>query len=400
MNFEIDPGFENLRQMIRMLGRERLRPLGLEADAQGGALSPEHPFFQEVLDMGLTGGFLGKTPKERPDDDGRPRRTIRRAVVMAEEAAYWDRGMATSLPGPGLGGAPVMLMGTPEQKGRWLAPFKDRTRPRWSAFGMTEPGAGSDVARIRTRIREDGDQLVIDGEKVFISNGARASFVVCWGTVDPKAGREGHRAVVVEAGTPGFEVAKVEKKMGLCASETASLVFSDCRVPKENLLRPKRAGGGDSFKEAMKTFDMTRPMVAAMAVGIGQAALDEATRFARENFTGPAAWRLARVEDRLARCRRKLEMGRLYAWKAAWQGDHKQPNSLAASMAKAATAPIALEVASLGMEVLGEAGGGTDHLIEKLFRDVKALDIVEGTGQIQRIVIARRMFGYKGNRNG
>ncbi|MEE2750283.1 MAG: acyl-CoA dehydrogenase family protein [Myxococcota bacterium] len=397
MNFEIDPSFGKLRDMIGFLGRERLRPLGLEADALGGPLPPEHPFFQEVLDMGLTGGFMGKSPKERTDDDGRARRTIRRAVVMAEEAAYWDRGMATSLPGPGLGGAPVMIMGTPDQKERLLGPFKDRSQPRWSAFGMTEPGAGSDVARIRTRFQEDGDDFVVNGEKVFISNGARASFVVCWGTVDPTAGRKGHRALVVEAGTPGFEVAKIEKKMGLCASETASLVFQDCRVPKANLLQADTDGG--SFKGAMKTFDMTRPMVAAMAVGIAQAALDEATRFADENFTGPSAWRRTRVEDRLSRCRGKVEMGRLYAWKAAWLGDHKKPNAVAASMAKAACAPIALEVASLGMEILGEAGGACDHLIEKLYRDVKALDIVEGTGQIQRIVIARRLLGYEGERH-
>ncbi|MDP6933355.1 MAG: acyl-CoA dehydrogenase family protein [Myxococcota bacterium] len=398
MDFTMDPSFEKLRQMVAWLGRDKLRPLGMEADALGHALPPEHPFFTEVLELGLTGGFAGKMGKPRTDDDGRPRRTVRRAVVMAEEAAYWDRGMATCLPGPGLGGAPVMLMGNADQKARFLHPFKDRTRPRWAAFGMTEPGAGSDVASIRTRIREDGDELVLDGQKCFISNGARAAFTVVWGTVDPAQGRAGHRAVVVERDTPGFTVAGVEHKMGLHASETATLLFESCRVPRENLLTsPQDKAGEGGFKGAMKTFNMTRPMVAAMAVGIARAAYDEASRFAREAFTGPSAWRRDRVADRLAHIRRKIEMSRLLAWKAGWQADHHQPNELAASMAKAAAAPLALEAASLGLEILGETGLGSDALLEKLYRDVKALDIVEGTGQIQRIVIARRLLGHTTN---
>jgi acyl-CoA dehydrogenase len=396
IDFTVDPSFDTLRQMIGWIGKEKLRPLGLEADAVGGPLPPEHPFFREVLAMGLTGGFVGKVKEQRKDDDGRVRRTVRRAVVMAEEAAYWDRGMATSLPGPGLGGAPVMLMGTPEQKKRFLTMFQDKTQPRWSGFGMTEPGAGSDVARIRTRLRLDGDHYVIDGEKCFISNGARASWVVVYGTIDPDLGREGQRAIVVEAGTPGFTVAQVEKKMGLAASETASLVFDGCRVPAENMLVPGEKAGG--FKGAMQTFNMTRPMVAAMAIGIGRAAYDEAKRFADENLSGASFRRKTRVNDRLARMRRKLEMGRLLAWKSAWEADHKRNNQVSAAVAKAWCAQVALEAASLGIEVLGEAGGASDMLIEKLYRDVKALDIVEGTGQIQRLVIAKRLLGYTGEK--
>jgi acyl-CoA dehydrogenase len=399
VNFDIDPSFATLRQMIGWLGKEKLRPLGIEADANGKALPNEHPFFKEVLDMGLTGGFVGKLKDNRKDDDGRVRRTVRRAVVMAEEAAYWDRGMATSLPGPGLGGAPIMIMGTPEQKKRFLGMFKDKSKPRWGAFAMSEPDAGSDVARIKTRLREDGDHYVIDGEKCFCSNGARASWVVVWGTVDSSLGRAGHRAIVVEAGTPGFTVAKVEKKMGLTASETASLVFEGCRVPKENLLTPRDASGeGGAFKGAMKTFNMTRPMVAAMAVGVGRAAYDEAKRFAGERLSNLPPRRRSRIDDRLRLIRRKLEKGRLLAWKAAWEADHKLSNQVSAAIAKATCAEVAFEAASLGLEILGAAGAASDTLIEKLYRDVKALDIVEGTGQIQRIVIARRLIGYEGSR--
>jgi acyl-CoA dehydrogenase len=394
MDFCPNPKFDKLRTMLRFLGQQRLRPLGLEADALGHALPPDHAFFQEVLAMGLTGGFAGKMREARPDDDGRPRNTVRRAVIMAEEAAYWDRGMATSLPGPGLGGAPVLMMGTPEQKERFLAPFKQQDRPRWAAFGMTEPGTGSDVSGIQTKIRFEGEQIVVTGQKCFISNGARAEFVLVWGTVDPAMGRAGHRAVIVPTDTAGFSVLGVEHKMGLHASETATLAFDDCRVPIGNLLKPRDGSEPAGFKGAMKTFNMTRPMVAAMAIGIGRAAYDEARRFSEENFTGPSAWRAERVGDRLSRIRRKLELGRLLAWKSAWEADHHMSNTLSASMAKAACAPIALEAASLGIEILGMAGAASDRLIEKLYRDVKALDIVEGTGQIQRIIIARRLIGF------
>jgi len=401
MDFTIDPSFEPIRQMLGWLGKSKLRPLGIEADLQGGPLDPDHPFFKEVLGMGMTGGFVGKLKDNKAPrkDDGRPRRTSRRAVVLAEEAAYWDRGMATSLPGPSLGGAPVMITGTDAQKEHYLGMFKDKSQPRWGAFAMSEPGAGSDVARIQTRARKDGDSYILSGEKCFISNGARASWAVVWATIDPDLGRAGHRAFLVDQGTPGFTVACIEKKMGLAASETASLVFEDCRIPETALLGGEEAyTGKGGFKSAMKTFDMTRPLVAAMGVGMGRAAYDETVRVARDRFTGPSAWRLGRVQDRLARIRRKIEMGRMLAWKAAWLADHKQANAVEAGMAKAYCAQLGLEAASLGLEVLGESGGASDYLVEKIFRDVKALDIVEGTQQIQRIVIARRLIGYTENR--
>ena len=399
MNFDLPQKARPLLQVVEWIGQRYLRPVGLEADANGAPPPPDHPFFQIALERGFSGGFIGKveTGKKKREDDGRPRTRARRAVVLAEEAAYWDRGMATMLPGPGLGGAPVMLMGNEAQKARFLDPFKQRDRPRWAAFAMTEPGAGSDVARIRTRARRDGDHWVLNGEKCFISNGARAEFAVVWATVDPEAGRAGHRAFVVEKGTAGFCVARIEHKMGLVASETASLLLEDCRIPGDHLL-----GGSDQgregFKGAMKTFNLTRPLVAAMAVGIARAAHDEATRFAGEAFTGPSAWRLERVRDRLAEIRRRIEVARLLAWKAAWLADHRKDNAEAAAMSKATAATVGLRAASLGLEVLGEAGGASDTLIEKLFRDVKALDIVEGTGQIQRVVIARRRVG--GRKNG
>ena len=398
MDLSPDPKLEGLRRMVGWLGESKLRPLGLQADRTGAALPPDHPFFVEALSMGLTGGFTGKLDKgdkPRPDDDGRPRKRVRRAVVMAEEAAYWDRGMATSLPGPGLGGAPVAMMGTPAQKERWLGLFEDKTTPRWSGFAMSEPGAGSDVAALRTRADRVGEHWVINGEKAFISNGARASFVVVWATVDPALGRAGHRAFIVDRDNPGMTVARIDKKMGLAASETAALVFEDCQVPDDALVGgPAAYQRREGFKGAMRTFNMTRPMVAAMAVGMGRAALDETRRFVDERFGAASQRRRDRAEQRMAEMRSLLDAARLLAWRAAWLADHNQDNAVAAAMAKAYAAPAALRAASLGMDVLGDAGGACDELIEKLWRDVKALDIVEGTGQIQRLLIARRLIGH------
>jgi acyl-CoA dehydrogenase len=195
---------------------------------------------------------------------------------------------------------------------------------------------------------------------------------------------------VVERDTPGLGDFVIERKMGLKAYESTSFTLRDCRVSAANLIGgeehyARRAG----FKGAMRSFNATRPMVAVMAVGIGRAALDEALGFAREHelLADP------RVRDRLERIRRKLRAARLLCWRAAWLADHERPNMLEASMAKAVAPEAALEAATLGVELLGAVGGRGDHLIEKLFRDVKAMDIVEGTGQIQRIVMARQLVG-------
>ena len=373
---------------VRELGREHVRPVGLEADRLGRPTPPDHPFFSLLLRLGL-----GRTrwTGEPPSEGGAPAvGNARGTLCVAEELSYWDRGVAVSFPGPGLGEPPVLSMGTDDQRERFLGPFRQDDRPRWGAFAMTEPGAGSDVAGIRTSARRDGAHFVLDGEKSFAANASRAEWIVVWATVDPALGREGHRAFVVERGTPGLGDFKVERKMGLKAYESTSFTLRGCRVPAENLLGgeehyARRAG----FKGAMQSFNATRPTIAAMAVGMGRAALDEALAFAREE----GMLRDARVRDRLERVRRRLRAARLLCWRAAWLADHRRPNVTEASMAKAFAPEVAFDAASLGMELLGEVGGRGDHLIEKLFRDVKAMDIVEGTGQIQRILMARKLVG-------
>jgi acyl-CoA dehydrogenase len=391
VDFRIDVALEQRLAGIRALGRAELRPLGVEADRLGRPVPAEHPFYAKLVSLGLgrtrwSGDLAPEAGAGAPAREG----SARAAVCLAEEMAYWDRGVAVSFPGPGLGEPPVLSMGTPAQRERFLGPFREPDRPRWGSFAMTEPGAGSDVAAIRTSARRDGAHWVLDGEKSFAANAGRADWIVVWATVDPTLGRGGHRAFVVERETPGLGDFKVERKMGLKAYESTSFTLRGCRVPAENLLGgeehyARRAG----FKGALQSFNATRPAIAAMAVGIGRAALDEALGFARE------AGRLGdpRVRDRLERGRRKLRAARLLCWRAAWLADRREPNMVEASLCKAVAPTVALEIASAGMEILGEVGGRGDHLIEKLFRDVKAMDIVEGTGQIQRIVIARHLLG-------
>lgn len=391
MNLTIDPRTAELLGVIRELGEKHLRPLGLEADKAHEAIPPDHPFYKMIWESGYAGGAISA---DYSDEGDGPAYRFARAVLLAEETAYWDRGVAISLPGPGLGGPPVQLMGTPAQRERFLAPFADRSGPpRWAAFGMTEPGAGSDVARIATRCRRDGDAWVLNGTKAFSSNSKRADWVVVFATLDPSLGRAGHRAFVVEKGTPGFEVIKVERKMGVRAYETCTFVLEDCVVSGEHLL-----GGEDyygerqGFKGAMATFNATRPIIAANGVGVARAAFDVARDFVREEYPKHGT-RRDRALERLSGIRRGIVRSRLLCLRAASVLDREGSNALEASIAKLHAPPVALRAISAAMDILGEAGMLRDHLLEKFYRDVKVLDIVEGTGQVQRVVVARRLVG-------
>lgn len=390
---------KELIRNIRFLGEKFMRPLGIEYDAKGEPVPPDHPFFKMLAQIGYqerVAGMGREMDDLKNEKDKKERTSARRAVLIGEETSYWDRGVAVALPGPGLAGPPLMLIGTPEQKEKYLSIFRDRENPHWGAFAMTEPGAGSDVARIKTRCVKKGDRWILNGEKAFCSNADRADFVVVWATVDPKLGRAGHRAFIVEKGTPGFKVTKIEKKMGLSAYASCSLLLEDCEVPEENLLGGAKAyEGKEGFKTAMKSFNATRPTIAAMAIGIARAAYDYTKNFVKENYmlSRPIP-RYHKIKEAMARVRRYIEVGKLLCWKAAWKADMGIVNIVEASQAKAFCPFVAQEAVSLCLDVLGDAGVQNDHYVEKLYRDVKALDIVEGTGQIQRLIIARRLFEF------
>jgi acyl-CoA dehydrogenase len=385
MELAFDEALRERVLRVRELGRTQMRPLGLEADRLGRPVPADHPFFKQLVQLGLgRTRWSGAAPASSGGEGG----GARGVVALAEEMSYWDRGVAVAFPGPGLGEPPLLSLGTPEQRERFLGPFQQPDRPRWAAFAMTEPGAGSDVAAIRTSARREGDGYVLNGDKSFAANASRADWIVVFATIDPTLGRDGHRAFVVEGGSPGLGDFHVEHKMGLKAYESTSFTLRDCFVPAANLLGGEAAyGQRKGFKGAMQSFNATRPAIASMAVGMGRAVLDESLAFARDH----TLLGFPRVRDRIERMRRKLRAARLLCWRAAWLADERRPNMLEASMAKAMAPAAALDAAILGMEILGEVGARGDTLVEKLFRDVKAMDIVEGTGQIQRIVMARQL---------
>jgi acyl-CoA dehydrogenase len=402
MQFEIDARTRKQIEKARHFGETEARPVGLEADRLGRPIPIDDPFFKRLIERGegrtrwrgpmsasgAAGQGTEKSAKHHSKSGGKRRQQTVMSLLYVEELAYWDRGVVVALPGVGLPEASVLALGTDEQKERFLGPFREPDRPRWACLALTEPGAGSDAAAIETTARKDGDHYILNGAKCFIGNASRSDWILVQATLDPSQGRSAHRSFFVEQGREGLGGYRIEKKMGLKAYESTSFTLQDCRVPAANLLGGEaRFQQSAGFKTTMRTFNAGRPVVAANAVGIGRAALDEALAFARERdrLDDP------RVRDRLEQAQRKLKLARLLCLRAGWLADEQRPNIVEASMSKAVAAQVGQDVTSLGMELLGAVAARGDHLIEKLYRDVKAMDIVEGTGQIQRIIMARKL---------
>jgi acyl-CoA dehydrogenase len=384
----ISPQLRALVEATRAWGREEARPAGLEADRAGAPLPVDHPYFRKFVARGA----------QRADAEPAPEGRMTQMVVLGEEAAYWDRGMGVAAPGAGFPSGMVNAAGTPEQKARFLGPFAKLTTPRWASFALTEPQGGSDTAAFRTRARKTERGYALTGAKCFIGNAARADWILVQATLDPSKGRAGQRAFFVERGAPGLTGVKIEKKMGLRAYESVSFTLENCEVPAENLLGGERAepgpragggGSGGDYAATMGALNATRVAVAASALGVARAAHDETRRVARES----GAISHPRVRDALELMVRKIRAARLLTLQAAWLVDQRRSNIVESSMAKIATAEVAQEVSALGMEIVGLAAGAGDELVEKLFRDAKALNIVEGTGQIQRVIIGRNLVG-------
>lgn len=388
MEFRVDRATHELVEEARELGAREYRPAGLAADRAGKPIETDDPFFERCLSRG-EGRTRWAGPDGRRGEERAPRGIIA-TMLVAEELAYWDRGVINAAPGPGLPESNVLSIGTEEQKERFLGPFLEPDRPRWACFAMTEPGAGSDAAALRTLARKDGEDWILNGAKCFIGGASRSDWLLIQATLDPSKGRAAQRAFFVEKGTPGLGGFKIEKKMGLKAYESTSFTLDDVRVPAANLLGGEaRHKGSAGFKTAMRTFNAGRPIIAANAVGMARAALDETLQFARErDLLGQD-----RVRDRIESISRKVRKARLVCLRAGWLAQCERPNIVEASMSKALAAQIAQESTSAGLEILGSEGARGDHLIEKLYRDVKAMDIVEGTGQIQRMIVARKLVG-------
>jgi acyl-CoA dehydrogenase len=303
------------------------------------------------------------------------------------ELCWGDVGFCLGMPRQGLGNAAIGAVANEEQ----LKRFKGI----WAAMAITEPNTGSDSAAIRTTAVKDGDDYILNGEKIYVTSGQRAGAIVVWATLDKNIGRAAIKSFVVEKGTPGMEVARLEHKLGIKSSDTAAINFTDCRVPAANLLGSPEVDVQKGFAGVMQTFDNTRPLVAAMAVGIAKASLDLTRTILKDHLSADYAnlpINASYIEATLDRLEAEWEASRLLTLKAAWMADNKIPNSKEASIAKAKAGRTANEVTLKCIELCGSVGYSEVDLLEKWGRDSKILDIFEGTQQIQLLIIARRLL--------
>ncbi|MBW2092725.1 MAG: acyl-CoA dehydrogenase family protein [Deltaproteobacteria bacterium] len=361
----------------------------------------EHDKVQELYDMVENMKKAAQAaPKEKKEEkkteEPKPAPRVEPSiagVVTAEEMAWGDAGIMLCFPTAGLGNAAIQAVGTPEQK--------ERLGGKFTAMAITEPGAGSDTAAITTtaRLDEETNEWILNGEKIFVTSGDRCESVVVWATLDKSMGRAAIKSFVVEKGTPGMSVTKVENKLGIRASDTASILLEDCRIPYDNILgspeiKEKKKGLGG----AMATFDATRPGVAAMAIGVARAALEfTKEKLEAEGYSLPynlGQHQLSAIQKDVLDMEANLEVARLLVWRAASMMDKGIRNSLEASMSKAKAGRAATLVTQKCVDILGTKGYSCDWLVEKWMRDCKINDIFEGTGQIQMLIVARNILGF------
>lgn len=405
INFQLSQKILDQKALIRSVARDAMRPISREYDEREHEKPEDFLKFMWEVSRGssMTGGETGGGDSNGASQPRGPRENTLQAAITIEELSWGDAGLYLSIPNPGLGGAAVEAAGTPEQKRRFLSRFKDG-EPKWAAMAITEPHCGSDTAALKTTAVRDGDEWVLNGTKIYCTSGLMAGeksdgFVVVWATVDKNAGRAGIKSFVVEARTPGMKVIKVENKMGIRCSDTAMIVFEDCRIPADNILgSPEVKNSTEGFKGAMATFDATRPLVAASALGIGQAALDlareELEKAGRPIRYGVSDSKLTALEADFIQAESDLHAARLLTWRAAWMMDRGQRNNLEASMAKAKAGLAVTLATQKAVELLGPIGYSRELLLEKWMRDAKINDIFEGTQQINMLIVARRILGY------
>ena len=335
-------------------------------------------------------GAAGVRRDEKAMDDGGVKNGANLASVMSIQEMCWgDVGLLLSMPRQGLGNSAIASVANDEQLKRFEGV--------WAAMAITEPNTGSDSANISTTAVLDGDEYVLNGEKIFVTSGDRCDAVVVWATLDRSLGRAAIKSFVVPKGTPGMRVERLEHKLGIKASDTATIIFEDCRVPKENLLGSPDIDTKQGFAGAMATFDNTRPLVAAMAVGCAKAALDLTRELLDQagvevDYDRPAVAQSA-AAAKFLQMEADWEAAHLLMLQAAWMADNGKPNSLEASMAKAKAGRVGSDVTLRCVELAGSVGYSEHDLLEKWARDSKILDIFEGTQQIQQLIVARRLLG-------
>ncbi|HTP03403.1 MAG TPA: acyl-CoA dehydrogenase family protein [Anaerolineales bacterium] len=416
IEFDVPKPIVQFRTVLQTVAEEMMRSRSRYFDENEHEIPWDYIEFMHTAMRAYGSGSLA--PREQKPNGGngngsKPRPPIAYQLManQIETLAWGDVGMYLNTPGGGLGAAAVQAAATPEQKAKFLERFGGE-KPTFACMSMTEPGAGSDTSSIRTRavLDEQTREWVINGEKIFVTAGDKSlteyeklgrGFVVVWASIDPSAGKAGMRAFVAESGTPGLRVVKLEHKMGIRVSDTAALSFQDVRVPFDHLLgSPTVERTTDGFKGAMATFDATRPLVAASGLGVARAALE----FLKEKLAesgvqiryGLPRQKLTNIEREVIDMDVMLRSAWLMVMKAVWMADNRKPNALESSMCKVKAGDVTTKITQKAVEILGPLGYSREFLAEKWFRDAKITDIYEGTGQINRLVVARQILGYSG----
>jgi len=395
INLEVPKKAGPLINQAHQAAAEVFRPISRKYDRAEHTYPAELDMFAALLDgLNSSGeGGAGAAGVRRSDKDGEKKGNRNGAnlnvVLGTIEMCWGDVGLLLSMPRQGLGNAAISSVATDEQLKRFAG--------LWAAMAITEPSCGSDSAAITATAKLDGDEYVLNGEKIFVTSGERADAVVVWATLDKKLGRPAIKSFVVEKGTPGFEVVRVEHKLGIRASDTAVLRFENCRVPAGNLLGTPEIDAKKGFAGVMQTFDNTRPLVAAMAVGLARAALEETQHILAEagvkiDYDKPVHTQHAAAAA-FIQLEADYEAAYLLTLESAWMADNRKPNSLQASMAKAKAGRSVVDITLKCVELAGTVGYTEESLLEKWARDAKILDIFEGTQQIQQLIVARRVLG-------
>ncbi len=414
IDFEMPKPIAQQSFALKTVAENMMRPFSRQFDEHEHDIPWDYINFMHMAMRSTGAGSLAPRESKKEGDETRKDRPpigYQSLAFMLETLAWGDVGMYLVTPGGGLGAAAVEATGTPEQKQKFLARFKEE-KPTFAAMAMTEPQAGSDTSAIRTTAVLDKatNEWVLNGEKIFVTAGHKAlcesnGFVVVWATIDPHAGRAGMRPFVVEAGTAGVQVTKLEHKMGIRASDTASIVLQDCRIPFDNILGSAEVVSASAttkgFKGAMATFDATRPLVAATGIGVARATLELLKELlAKQGVTiryGVPRQKLTSIERDVIDMEVMLRSAWLMVIKAVWMADNKQNNSMEASMSKVRAGDVVTRITQKAVEIMGPLGFSRDLLLEKWFRDAKITDIYEGTGQINRLIVARNVLGYSGS---
>ncbi|MFX3624403.1 MAG: acyl-CoA dehydrogenase [Ectobacillus sp.] len=375
MQFKLSEEHEMIRKMVRDFARNEVAPTAAERDEEERF---DINIFHKMAELGLTG-------IPWPEEYGGIGSDYLAYVIAVEELSRVCASTGVTLSAhTSLAGWPLYKFGTEEQKQKYLRPMAEGKKI--GAYGLTEPGSGSDAGGMKTTAKRDGDHYILNGSKIFITNGGIADIYIVFALTDPESKQRGTTAFIVESDTPGFSVGKKESKLGIRSSPTTEIIFEDCRVPAENVLGEE----GQGFKIAMQTLDGGRNGIAAQAVGIAQGALDAAVAYAKERtqFGKPIIAQQG-IAFKLADMATSVEAARLLTYQAAWLESQGLPYGKESAMSKLFAGDACMKVTTEAVQVFGGYGYTKDYPVERFMRDAKITQIYEGTQEIQKLVISR-----------